>query len=273
MKVAIIPPTSLLEEYGMMGDEYHLCLSARVLQDQVYAEFYRWRSKLGDWVILDNSAHEQLEGQRVEQLVDAATRIDPHEIVLPDRLFFGEDTADLACEALPVFRRLFPHAKLMGVPQGRTRDEWEACLQVLTQLGVDTVGISKDYEVWPEQLYGLIGLAASYGFTREQIHLLGWGRNLWELAALAGLARGVDSAKPIVYALEGVTLPHAITQENAPKYPRRRPGYDNEAGPFTPEFHDIAQANVNTFRAHARNTAKSNSNSSAALGARRVRSI
>lgn len=272
MKIAIIPPTALLETYGVMGDEYHLCLSARVLEDKTYADFYSWRSKLGDWVILDNSAHEQLEGQRVDQLVDAATRIDPSEIVLPDRLFFGEDTVDLAREALPVFRRLFPHAKLMGVPQGRTRNEWEECLVALTVLGIDSVGISKDYEVWNERLYGLVGLAASYGFTREQIHLLGWGRNLWELAALAGLVRGVDSAKPIVYALEGVQLPNAITKENAPKYPRRRPGYDSEAGPFPVAFHNIACANVETFRKHANNTASRTYNGGS-LGTRHIHSV
>jgi len=152
VKIAVIPPTSLLESYGVLGDKYHLCLSHEVLTNVGYAEFYQRRRREGDFVILDNSAHEQLEGQSLDQLVRAAKYVGPSEIVLPDRLFFGDDTIERSTEAFERLREEFPTTRLMGVPQGRTVKEWLVCLDAFLDLGVDTIGISKDYEVWPDGL-------------------------------------------------------------------------------------------------------------------------
>lgn len=249
MKIAVIAPTPLLEEYATLGDAYHLCLSAQVLKDPDYRRFYQWRSKFGDHVILDNSAHEQLEGQGIEDLCNAAAHIDPSEIVLPDRLFFGDDTFERSQDAYGRLRSAFPRAALMGVPQGRTFSEWAVCLVKLLELGVDTIGVSKDYEVWPG---GLKHLLAQIPLPPSKIHLLGWGRQLWDLAALSTLARGVDSAKPLVYAANEMELPHVLTPDNSPKYPRKG-GDFFERGQVAQQrtFFEYARANIATFRAAA----------------------
>jgi hypothetical protein len=259
VRIAIIPPVSLLETYGPAGDAYHLCLSNEVLKYPDYVNFYRSRSEQGDYVILDNSAHEQLQGQSVTQLLLAARGINPSEIVLPDRLFFGDDTLERSAEAYGILRSEIPTANLMGVPQGRTVDEWTSCLYGLKFLGVNTIGISKDYEVWDGGLLGLVHTVLRCGFNPESIHLLGWGRDLWKLTELAHLVRGVDSAKPIVYAMGGIQLPEVITSKNAPTYPKRRSNYFEDGGPYTEEFHKLVRDNIWSFRraansAYTRNT-------------------
>lgn len=252
MRIAIIPPLGLLDTYGPAGDDYHLCLSNEVLKYPQYADFYRSRSDRGDHVILDNSAHEQLQGQSLAQLLEAADKVGPTEIVLPDRLFFGDDTLERSTIAYEAFRRSMPNVNLMGVPQGRHFSEWIDCLHGLSTLGVDTIGISKDYEVWDGGLRKLVMAAHLLGYSQKSIHLLGWGRNLWELKDLSGYVRGVDSAKPIVYALGGIELPYPLTKENAPTYPKRKSNYFNDKGPYPEAFHRLVRVNLAIFRAMAR---------------------
>lgn len=252
LKIAVITPTALLDTYATLGDHYHLCLSAEVLTDAAYAAFYRERARAGDYVILDNSAHEQLEGDSLSKLIAATMIVNPSEIVLPDRLFFGDDTLERSSDAYATLRACFPTIKLMGVPQGRTVTEWGDCLRGLDALGVDTIGISKDYEVWAdgEGLVRLVHYAKSVCRPGTEIHLLGWGRKLHQIARLADMVRGIDSAKPLVYAQHGVRLPHVLTNENLPKYPRRS-GLFFEAKSI-PD--DIAHHNIDVFRTYASDT-------------------
>lgn len=252
VRIAVIPPTTLLDRYAKLGDAYHLCLSSEVLSTPSYADFYRRCGQEGDYVILDNSAHEQLEGQSLQQLLTATAWIRPNEVVLPDRLFFGDDTVERSTEAYSQFRSLFPDVKLMGVPQGRWEPEWLECLERLVHLGVDTIGISKDYEVWPSGLYRLVQFVRSHGYDSTSIHLLGWGRELWQLSGLESLVRGVDSAKPIVYAQNGVELPYELTQSTTPKYPGRRPTFFDEFSSGSLKLDRIVRHNVDVFRFNAR---------------------
>lgn len=223
MKTAIIPPGRLAYPYGLRGDRYHLTLCHLIPSLASYTEFYRRRSHQGDYIILDNSAHEMGVGNGIERLIEAAHEISASEVVLPDRLFIGDDTLEQAVEALPILREKLPKVKVMGVPQGRTIQEWEDCLHGLVSIGVDTIGISKDYEVWPGGLRDRVHEAVMAG--NQEIHLLGWGRRLnalYELAREYGeRLRGVDSAKPLVYASHGLFLP-IDPHEVPPMYPRRK---------------------------------------------------
>lgn len=269
VKVAVIAPTSLLDPYGTLGDGYHLCLSDQVQRSAAYARFYRERRHAGDYVILDNSAHEQLEGDSLDDLLRAARAVEPSEIVLPDRLFFGDDTVERSTHAYTTLRREFPHAKLMGVPQGRLRDEWIGCLESLVQIGVDTIGISKDYEVWAGGLRSLVRLARMYGRCVMRrpidIHLLGWGRALNKIADMADDVRGIDSAKPLVYALAGVELPDVLTETSIPKYPRRNGDYFSSVG-ATHDFDRIARHNIGVFQHYARGGWRARGTGFAAVG-------
>lgn len=262
MKVAVISPTPLLGTYATQGDAYHLILCDHVFLDPRYMEFYKQRSKAGDYIILDNSAHETGYGRRAEALISAAECTQASEVVLPDRLFFGDDTVDASCEAARVLRRKFGgEIALMGVPQGRTEEEWYFCCRdLLVKAGVDTIGISKDYEVWPGSLMRRVEVVrhlCRHLNLKVSIHLLGWGRLLTVLHRLAEIEedvyaplRGVDSAKPLVYATSGILLPYDLTQ--CPPYPKRSDDF------FAQESipHATACNNIDVFRFHAGSTVR-----------------
>ena len=227
MRVAIIAPTPLLKEYAVLGDNYHLTLAHQILEGGEYLNFYRQRRVLGDYVILDNSAHEFGEGLNLGRLATAIQLLAPQEVVLPDRVFFGDDTLALSTEAYQYLAPKYSSLRLMGVPQGRTRQEYFCCLEGLVDLGVTALGVSKDYEVWEGGLVSLVEEVLRLA-PNLPIHLLGWGRDLPQLWSLATTfpdqIRGVDSAKPLVYASQGLYLsmdPGAVV----PEYPRRSPNF------------------------------------------------
>ena len=246
MKVSIIAPTRFLD--SLVTDDYHLVLSYLVREDHEYADFYRRASARGDWTILDNSAHEFGAGEKLEKLWEVACEIRAREVVLPDRLFFGDDTVESSLEALTFFRKHLPNTHLMGVPQGRTFGEYDFCLRRLLGMGVDTIGISKDYEVWPGGLLELVERVRKYE-PQIDIHMLGWGRNstqLFDLGSNHDLdIRGVDSAKPLVYALAGIPLNPAGHAQ--PPYPRRLSNFFES----TSLDLDLARYNIQVFKSVA----------------------
>lgn len=249
--VAIIAPTKFLTDFSG-NEKYHLCLSGQ-MKDPAYLDFYRdMAQRQGRYVIMDNSAHETGYGDASDALLYYADKLNPQEVVLPDRLFFGEDTLEESEKCLQVFRKLRPDIHLMGVPQGRTVEEWTACLTGLLELGVDTIGISKDYEVWPGSLKLLVGKVLGKGRgaaeTLPEIHMLGWGRNLSSLAEViqtyGGYIRSVDSAKPLVYALNGISINRSL--KDTPRYPKRVSNYFGLEDFQGKE--DLAWDNIKTFR-------------------------
>lgn len=245
MQVAVILPIPLLES-GIVPSTYHLCLTQLVLQHPSYRRYYHERSRAGDFVILDNSAHERGEGEEVEALKAAAELVKPSEIVLPDVLSDAHRTVLRSESAIP-------HLWVMGipymvVPQGRNFDEWRWCLDELLKLDPDTIGISKDFEVW--DLWGLVPLIEYAAQFQKPLHLLGWGRRpaLLSLYSKVGkdLIRGTDSAKPAVYAREGIRLPDNL--DLIPPYPGRPADF------FTVDGIDreTLEHNINVFREAAR---------------------
>lgn len=228
MRVAVISPIPQLERFATQGDRYHLVLSHLISSSPEYRDFYRQRVQAQDFVILDNSAHEFGAGRHLEELIGCARDLSPDEIVLPDRLFFGEDTLESSGAALGRLRRAFDRTfRYMGVPQGRTFQEWRQCLGGLIKIGVNTIGISKDYEVWDGGLQRLVEEVRAHSWEVD-IHLLGWGRQLWDLKSLTSLSdlaliRGIDSAKPLVYASAMIELPNPeiLNPLTVPPYPKR----------------------------------------------------
>jgi len=226
VKVAVIAPTPLLKRYVPLGDRYHLALNNLVLSSEIYSHYYRRRRDQGDFVILDNNAHELGVGDNVQRLIEGINLINPQEVVLPDRLFFGGDTIEMSKVAFYEIKAAFPNIRTMGVPQGRTYEEYLGCLGVLVMLGIDTIGVSKDYEVWTGGLQEVVRRV--YQESYQDIHLLGWGRHLAGLRKVsenqAGRVRGVDSSKPLAYALNNIRLPGTmVIKEHDVRihYPRR----------------------------------------------------
>jgi len=240
-KVALIVPTPDLPM--VRGRKFHLTLS-HLMEDEKYRSFYLNESIDGSFIILDNSAHEHEVGQRAEIILTDAIKVRASEIVCTDALFDGERTVELTTAALDYFLAYGEEAfatlkpRLMIVPQGKTIEEYTSCLNGLLKalddrvgklqmLGCSglTFGLSKDYEMFEGGLPKVLGediLPAIKGLQFE-LHLLGWGRKLWELIDLfyhfGNQIRSVDSAKPIVYGLSNLELDP--TRGFVPPYPKR----------------------------------------------------
>lgn len=261
MKTLLIPPIPHLET--ARGRDYHLTL-AHLYGNKTYSSFYKGEAERGKYIILDNSAHEFQIGQSAQSLLNIAKNVNASEIVLPDHLFDPHDTLFRTQEALDYIDRNPPDKPLhyMIVPQGESARDFYWCLVNLVDAYYEkmstnphafpfspVIGVSKDYEMWqgglPELLEGYV-----IDFKHEdpdlQIHLLGWGRKLWDLPIITSrfskLIRSVDSAKPYVYGQAGIRL---YPEKRAPEYPTRRPDYFIEEIPDT-QLSDVAH-NIQVF--------------------------
>lgn len=274
MDVALIPPVPELRLTE--STRTHLVLS-HLFDQEEYLKYYRGCSEVGDFIILDNGAHENGVGESNASLLDKARLINADEIVLPDVLFNGQSTVELTKQMLkwiagPGWNDYLMAGKpnFMIVPQGSNRTEWSKCLAQLMRewdlwtdrcpetLGQPCIGVSKDYEIWN---HGLVQLIQRYivPFYEERfidVHCLGWPNKLWSLSDIVKeypWVRSTDSAKPHVYAYYEIQLEPGGP---IPDYPRRPPNYFNR--PFTTLQRSIAKKNIEVFKAAATNMIISN---------------
>jgi len=248
VKAALIPPISQLHTFGR--GQFHLLLS-HLLPDKTYYDHYADQRRLGAYLVLDNSAHENGEGDDCEALMYNALALNCQEVVVPDVLFDFPGTVERSTEALETwFEDQYAAIKitspaLMYVPQGETENAWAMCLGELVRLHLFVakrhgyrkdfvIGLSKDYEMWDGGLMYLIEeyIIPLFDDLRRQgvhpkLHMLGWGRELWELEKIAKRhpwIRSTDSAKPFVYGLNHINLADHW-ESDPPQYPKRPPNY------------------------------------------------
>lgn len=266
MKVALIPPTPDLRKLPRTG--IHLILS-HLFSDE-YLEFYKERRLEGDYIILDNGAHEKGIGEEETGLLEKAALVASQEVVVPDALFDRRATVERARRFLryimtPKGQIAYSKAgnpRLMLVPQAAERAEWAVCLKAmltawdtitLGELESPVIGISKDYDLWRGGLPRLIRdfVEPLYDDRDFDVHLLGWANNLWSTAEIAGAfpwIRSTDSAKPFVFAKNLIQLEPG---GRVPAYPRRDVNYFTES--LTPRQWEIALVNVEVYKAAAEN--------------------
>lgn len=220
MDLCVIPPFLHL---GQFPQKRHLVLS-HLLQYKPYRDYYEERRQAGDYLILDNSAHENGLGEGPGKLLLQVQTLMPQEVVVPDCLEDSERTILLASQAIDSWygsggRMQTVNPQLMYVPQGESPQNWHACLEALlythyraTQRGaqkVCTIGISKDYTMWEGGIRKLIYDARTLLFQNwVQVHLLGSGHDFWAAAALGNefRIRSVDTAKPFVWAMHSLKM-------------------------------------------------------------------
>lgn len=215
MKAALISPTEFLP-YVQPYSNYHLVLTHKIINDRRYQEFYRERSKRGDFIILDNSALENKAKSRpLKDIVLAAVLIKPSVVILPDYLFDSDRTLDelenaLRSPQLQFMRHVVPGIKLCAVVQGVDADDWLECFSILndSKNGVDILGIP----MLTTHLFGsrYEALRKISRKIRKQVHLLGF----WNGVPLEEIKRerefdfvlGVDTSKPVRLAIVGKGL-------------------------------------------------------------------
>jgi len=255
MKVAIISPISVLKKYAETADKYHLILTHLVKESREYASFYRGLAEKGHHIILDNSVHELGEPGTVDDLVQTARITKATEIALPDQPFNARLTLRKAQQAYSSFKEELPTISIMGIPQGNDVHELLWCLQGLVNLGVNginTIGLTNDYEIWGGGLLKLIREIRCAGFYHP-IHILGWSRDIYALSELGRFSNdyniyGVDSAKPLVFAHHKIVIPNSPFRKML-EYPGRPENFfdlsENDIDPT------CAVENIKTFKALA----------------------
>lgn len=244
MQTAVIVPTPELNL--VRGRAYHLLLSH--LCSEEYCEFY---SRETGFKILDNGAHENQSGEGPTRLLSLAEELGVDEIVAPDHLFNADLTVHLTGTSLP---QLLAHPKryrIMVVPQGSSLVSYRRCLFHLLELweqnrGDDrlTIGISKDYDRFVDLRYLIEEVIRAVDPFKAQIHLLGWEPRIpvHKIAQEFGeRIRSIDSAKPAVYALHGISLKTVPL----PGYPGRPKSFFSI--PFAEPVRHLAQFNIQVF--------------------------
>lgn len=215
MRAALVSPTSLLEHVQPFSN-YHLILTYKVIYEPRYQRFYAERSKVGDYIILDNGAVEK-GGRSVplKDIVLAAVLTRPSLVILPDYLFDSHRTLDelenaLRSPQLRFLRRILPEVQLCAVVQGVDRGDWLECFHILNdpRNGIDALGIPKV----TGQIFGhrWVVLEEVRKRVKKTCHLLGvwWQDTLDDIRREASYSfvEGIDTPKPIRLAAHGLGL-------------------------------------------------------------------
>lgn len=215
MRAALVSPTGLLN-YVQPFSDYHLILTHKVIFERRYQEFYRTRSKAGDFIILDNGAVEK-GGRSVplKDIVLAAILTKPSVVVLPDYLFDSDKTLDelenaLRSPQMRFLRRVLPDVQLCAVVQGVDPDDWMECFSILNdpKNGIDALGIPKI----TGQIFGhrWAVLEKIRKKVKKPCHLFGvwWQDTLGDIAKESQFpfVEGIDTPKPIRLAAHGLGL-------------------------------------------------------------------
>jgi hypothetical protein len=265
MESIVIPPVSFLHTQEVAQQRQHLLLSHLFTGDlgNDYVSFYCNRRYLGDYLILDNSAHELNEGQPIDLLLQQCDLLKVQELVLPDALFDANRTVQRTREALDELcshhfkTTTYVPRSWMIVPQGKDFDDWKSCLSSLvfdfkrartirpSIFKTLVIGVSKDYSEITGTLFPY--LDAALNVMDCQVHLLGWPKPLWSLRSIARIyghrLRSTDSGRPYTFAYNKVILD---PDDEEPKYPGRPEDFFSMS--FSDERAWYSQANVSIYR-------------------------
>lgn len=215
-----------------------------------YVAYYQMRRERGDYLIMDNGADESVvgQGERVEAVLLCAKRVRAQEIVLPDVQEDRHATERNTLEAIDWLRtydgriayNTAGRPRLMLVPQGKDLNEWGQCcdklihavrgLMASVEGPPPVIAVAKQYDrIFSEgRLTGLRYLETIKD-KEEDIHLLGYPRGVYDVPLIEdtfpGMVRSVDSAKPVVYAMNGMMVDPIANQGYLPEYPLRPDKY------------------------------------------------
>jgi hypothetical protein len=102
MRVGIIAPTKLLNEYCTTDTQY--CLPKLLVQDQDYLEFYKERKRLGNYIIMDiKKLGWKREPEDFGVVWQALNRLEPSIVILPSFMFNLQKTLGVIQEFLREF--------------------------------------------------------------------------------------------------------------------------------------------------------------------------
>lgn len=218
LRIATIVPTLYLTMTE--SENYRLAL-AHLLDDRAYAAWFRQSPNKNpddqNFVIMDNGVVETGEPYDANQLFDAAMKIYPDEIVLPDWSRDAEKTFTESVRAAAYLSDRYKDSGLkvprfMYVPHGETPEEWrDSVLRILDTGFTGTIGISRLLvpRVFNHRAVAL-NLVPELMQSRLHIHLLGCPNNPWEAYDIdqefRHRIRGTDSGIAAIYTQAGMNM-------------------------------------------------------------------
>lgn len=199
MKFAPVAPPSYLNRMPQTG--YHLVLSNVALKYHQAREYYAFRARMGDFVILDNPVHERLQSPSLEQCLALAALIRPSAMTVLDTIGDPEKTLEQFHHFAPFIRKI-PGVEPMGVVQGQNWNDYVQCAYSLGP-NVRYLGIPLVRKYEPVDRAEFVDSLTNMGFFGQfpqvYIHLLGADQEMSDAFRLRNHPRvmGIDSAKPV----------------------------------------------------------------------------
>ena len=236
MRIAFVTPVPELQRFATASN-YHLILTHICDKYPEYTEFYRQRAKEGDYIILDNSAHELGQAVPAKMIRKYAEIIKPSIVVLPDVVGNGKETLRQTKQAVEILKD--KRWKLMAVPQAPTTGGITACIEMwidnLKQMyeipEISAIGIPLELGRLfrpREKRAGLAEILERRQLIRQDMtyHMLGLA-DVFEVYQLSRFPWifGCDSAKPLTLGAHGVLLHADANKKLLATYPRRPENY------------------------------------------------
>jgi len=191
LKIAFIPTIHTLESDDT---DYHMALTHLVLKYPEYEDYY---SDVDGYVILDNSLIELGGSVDIKTVMEAADKICPHEVVLPDVFLNCDKTLEATEDAL---RQIdFPSLHLQAVAHGKDINDWKRCWDKLNKIEeLDCIAIPKVVTTIFGHRKDAITYALDNNPSNKEIHLLGLWDTILELKSYTPeqkkKIRGIDTS-------------------------------------------------------------------------------
>ena len=226
MKLLHIPPLRHLEVIPSTYDA-HMCISHVAARNPEYAEYYREKSKRGDFVMLDTATFEGVETS-TREYADVIDMVQPTEITLPDVYMDADATV---WRSIKFAERLLTLGAgtlkgLAVVPQGHTYHAYLNSIARLARIpSVTTVCIIEETMQLYQTPRRTVISAVRRNFPNLFIHLLGVSDDLQDLydPFVLSSVRTCDTSKLIVWGLNGYsTVPDAESRPPEIPYPGRK---------------------------------------------------
>jgi len=140
--LGIICPTKYLDKFAIRSP-YHLVLTHKVFEDEVYRDFYKERSDKGDYITLDNSSYEVGDGVFTNKdLLEAAKKVGAAEIMAPEEYLSSTLTYHKVAAFVEFFQRNQLRVGIFATLHGKTMNDIAWLNRKFIQLRVATIGVS-----------------------------------------------------------------------------------------------------------------------------------
>ena len=203
MELVSITPKGAWE--WMFEQPIAMCLTHLVQRYPEYAEMIKNRDP-NCFVMLDNSIVELGESVSLQDVLDAAEKVNANEIILRDAYPNGPKTIERIREDIEYLRKnnLTNKYSIMAVCHGENEDDFRETFEFINSIPeITTIGIPKVLSRWCGERKNLAHIFTN---TDKNIHFLGSWYTLNEMLnmdkELQDKVRSVDTCLPSLYVIQ-----------------------------------------------------------------------